>query len=172
MDGDGLVATISFKKCSEYFRKLQELGEAADKGKVIEDAVRAGAKPVADAIRKNLETLPEQDFQRLQEGQLFEGVSESQKEDLLNGFGLAPIKRDKRGFVHTKAGFEGYGSFPTPTYPRGVPNQLLAGAVESGSSVRQKTPFVAPAVKESRTEAITAMEDVIDQQMKEIFEGG
>lgn len=166
------MASISFKKCSDYYRRLQELGTVADKGEVIRDAVRAGAKPVADAIRDNIEQLPEQDFQRLPEGEIFRGISESQKEDLLDGFGLAPIQTQKNGFVHTKAGFDGYGRFPTPTYPKGVPNQLLAAAVESGSSVRLKTPFIAPAVKETRTQAIEAMEKVVDQQMKEIFEGG
>lgn len=166
------MASISFKKCSDYYRKLQELGEIAEKGDVIRDAVRAGAKPVADAIRENIEQLPEQDFQRLPEGETFSGISGSQKEDLLDGFGLAPIQTGRNGFVHTKAGFDGYGRFPTPTYPKGVPDQLLAASVESGSTVRQKTPFIAPAVKETRTEAITAMEAVIDQQMKDIFEGG
>lgn len=166
------MATISFKKCSDYYRMLQELGKEADKGTIVKTAVRAGAEPVADAIRKNIEQLPEQDFQRLPEGELFKGVSKSQKEDLLAGFGLAPVQASRTGFVHTKAGFEDYGSFPTPTYPQGVPNQLLAGSVESGSTVRQKTPFIAPAVKSTRKRAITAMEEVIDQQMKEIFEGG
>lgn len=166
------MATISFKKTSDYYRKLQELGEIAEKGEIIRDAVRAGAEPVADAIRKHIEQLPEQDFQRLPEGERFKGISGSQKEDLLDSFGLAPIQVGRNGFVHTKAGFDGYGSFPTPTYPQGVPNQLLAAAVESGSSVRQKTPFIAPAVKETRNESITAMEAEIDDEMKKIFEGG
>lgn len=166
------MATISFKKSSDFYRKLQELGEVADKGDAIKNAVKAGAKPVADAIRRRIEQLPEQGFQRLAEGQVFEGISASQKNDMLEGFGLAPIQTSKTGFVHTKAGFEGYGSFPTPTYPKGIPNQLLAGSVESGSSVRQKTPFITPAVRESRSEAVGAMEEVIDQQLKDIFEGG
>lgn len=166
------MARISFQKDSEYFAKMQELERQAEGREFIKEAVRQGAAPVADAIRDKLEKLPEQTFQRLPEGEVFKGISESQKEDLLNGFGLAPIQVSRNGFVHTKAGFEGYGSFPTPTYPKGVPNQLLAASVDSGSTVRQKIPFIAPAVKESRTEAVSAMEAVIDRKMKDIFEGG
>lgn len=166
------MAKISFSGCSDYYRKLQELEKAADERVVIKKAVAAGAAPVADAIRENIENLPEQGFQRLKSGDVFEGISASQKEDLLNGFGLAPILTGKKGFIHTKAGFEGYGSFPTPTYPQGVPNQLLAASVESGSSVRKKTPFIAPAVKATKAKSITAMEAVIDDEMKNIFEGG
>lgn len=166
------MAKITFKKSSEYFAKLQALEREAEGREFLKKAVRKGAEPVADAIRQRLEQLPQQDFQRLPAGEMFVGISNSQKEDLLNGFGLAPILVSRSGFIHTKAGFEGYGSFPTPTYPEGVPNQLLAASVESGSTVRKKTPFLAPAVKESRKEAIAAMEAEIDQSMKDIFEGG
>lgn len=165
------MAKISFKGQSEYFRKLQELQQAFAKDSTIEKAVRAGAAPVADRIRQNLEALPEEPFRKLQEGEIFHGIPKGQKQDLLDSFGLAPITRDRAGFVHTKAGFDGYGSFPTAEYPHGVPNQLVAAATESGSSVRQKMPFIRPAEKATRKDAIDAMEDVIDGEMKNIFGG-
>lgn len=166
------MARISFKNQSEYYLRLQKLESRFTKDETMEKAVYAGSSIVADQIRENLEKLPEQQFQRLPNGEVFKGISQHQKEDLGNGFGLTPIERDKRGFVHTKAGFEEYGSFPTPTYPKGVPNALLARAIESGSSVHQKTPFIAPAVKATRKKAIAAMEKVIDDEMKKIFGGG
>ena len=166
------MARISFKGQSDYSRKLQELALHYAKDTSLEKAVAAGAKPVADAIRHNLESVPTDGFQRLPDGATFSGLSESQKKDLEDGFGLTPISRDRNGFVHTKAGFDGYGSFPTPTYPHGVPNQLLAAATESGSSVRKKIPFIRPAVNKTRKESIEAMENSIDEDMKDIFEGG
>lgn len=169
MERDLLMARITFKGQSEYFEKLQQLEQAFAKNETLEKTVASGAKPVADQIRQNLEQIPARPFRKLQPGELIQGLSESEQKDLEDSFGLSPISRDKNGFVHTKAGFEGYGSFPTKTYPQGVPNALIARAVESGSSVRDKTPFVRPAVNATRKEAVEAMENVIDDELKKIF---
>ena len=163
------MAKIAFDGQSEYFAKLQQLEQVFAKDETLEKAVHAGAEPVADAIRSNLASLPEDEFRYLQPGETFTGIPKEQKEDLLAGFGLAPITRDGKGFVHTKAGFDGYGSHPTKAYPNGVPNGLIAAAAESGSSVRQKTPFVRPAVKATQEESVAAMERVIDEETKKIF---
>lgn len=135
----------------------------------LKKAVAAGAAVIADQIKANLEALPEEDFRKLGEGETFHGLPAGQKKDLVDSFGLAPIAKDKNGFIHTKAGFDGYGSFPTNTYPDGVPNQLLARSVESGSTVRQKMPFVEPAVKVKRREAVETMNDVLEDEFKSIF---
>lgn len=166
------MAKMTFHDQSKYYDKLRELEKVFAKDTAIEKAVHSGAKVVADEIRDNLENIPEDGFKRLKPGEVFTGLSNAEKQDLENSFGLTPISRDKNGLVHTKAGFDGYGSFPTPSYPQGVPNALLARAAESGSSVRKKTPFIRPAVKATREKAVEAMGDSIDETMKEIFEGG
>lgn len=163
------MAKITFKNGSEYENKLKKLEQLYASDAPLEKAVAAGAAVVADKIRSNLEALPEDEYRRLEEGESFHGIPKGQKKDLADSFGLTPIGRDKNGFVNTKAGFEGYGSYPTKAYPQGLPNALLARATESGSSVRQKTPFVEPAVKATRNEAVDAMGKVIDEQVKSIF---
>ena len=165
------MARITFRNQSDYFLKLQALEKCFAKEETLEKAVHAGSAIVADAIRENLEALPEEKFRHLDVylGDSFSAVPADQKKALADSFGLTPIQRDKNGFVHTKAGFDGYGSFPTNTYPRGVPNALIARAVESGSSVREKTPFVRPAVNTTRKEAVSAMEAVVDDELKQIF---
>lgn len=162
-------SVISFKNQEDYFLRLQKLAEMADKGETLKRAVHAGGAVVADAIRNRLEALPTESFHFLLDGEKFEQTPEGQKRDLVEGFGLTPIKEDRDGFIHTKAGFAGYGSYPTNTYPEGVPNQLIARAIESGSSVREKKPFVRPAVNAARKEAIAAMDKVIDDDLKKIF---
>lgn len=171
MERDLLMAKITFKSQSDYYLKLKAFESHFTKDATLEKAVAAGAAPVANQIRRNLEALPDEQFRFLDvyEGEHFDDVPKGQKRDLAEGFGLTPIERDKNGFVHTKAGFDGYGSFPTKTYPQGVPNALIARAVESGSSVREKTPFVRPAVNATRKEAVEAMENVIDGELKKIF---
>lgn len=165
------MARITFKNQSAYFLRLKAFESRFTKNAVLEKAVVAGSAVVADAIRENLEALPEEQFRLLDTfcGDYFSEVPTGQKKDLADSFGLTPIQRDKNGFVHTKAGFDGYGSFPTNTYPQGVPNALIARAVESGSSVRDKTPFVRPAVNATRKEAVAAMEEVVDDELKKIF---
>lgn len=121
--------------------------------------VRAGANPVADEIRKRLINLPEDKFRKLGKNEVFIGVPKQQKQDLLDSLGVAPADIDREGNANTKVGFQGYGSYPTKKYPKGVPNQLLARAIESGSSVRKKTPFVRPAVNSNKDKAIEAMQD-------------
>lgn len=165
------MAKITFKNTEKYYKKLQTLEEMYATDRAIEQAVYPGAGIVADAIRKNLEALPEEPFRHLQAGEMFHGLPKGQKEDLLAGFGVSPARRSREGFVHVKLGWDDYGSYPTETYPYGVPDQLLAGAVESGSSVRKKTPFIRPAVKATRQKAIDAMEEAIDAQIEKIFEG-
>lgn len=164
------VARVSFKGASDYALALKKLEFTAEQGKLLEDAVKAGAKPVADEIRRRLDALPSAPFERLSDGEKFGFLPEGQKRDLQDSFGLTPVDRDRRGFVHVKAGFDGYGSFPTKSYPKGVPNQLLARAVESGSSVREKTPFVRPAVNATRKEAEAEMDRVVRQELEKIFE--
>lgn len=191
------MARVSFKGAADYALALKELEFTAEQGKLLEDAVKAGADPVADEIRNRLVKLPHQRFvrlgywsggrrrfrvshgdmktQRLLMGKTsviekFRAVPTGQKKDLLDSMGITPIRRDKRGFVHVKVGFDGYGSFPTKTYPDGVPNALLARSVESGSSVREKTPFVRPAVNATRKQAVDEMEKVIVDGLKNIFE--
>lgn len=166
------MAKITFQEQSNFYEKLQQLEAVFAKDTAIESAVYSGAKIVADKIRDNLEGIPEDNFKRLKPGEVFTGLSNAEKRDLENSFGLTPISRDKNFFVYTKAGFDGYGSFPTPSYPQGVPNALLARTAESGSSVRRKTPFVRTAVKSTREEAVDAMGESIDKTIKEIFEGG
>ena len=159
------MARISFGRNSEYAKRLQEMERHFLKDEPIKKAVAAGAAVVADQIKANLEALPEEEFRKLGEGEIFRGLPAGQKKDLVDSFGLTPIEKD----IHTKAGFDGYGSFPTNAYPQGVPNQLLARSAESGSSVRQKTPFVEPAVKETRKEAVETMNAVLEDEFKSIF---
>lgn len=163
------MAKITFKEQDAFFKKLQELERHFEKEKTMKDAVYVGAGIVADEIRKNLENLPEEPFRHLDDD-IFQGVPTGQKKDLEESFGLTPIERGKDGFLHTHAGFDGYGSYPTKDYPKGLPNRLVARAVESGSSVRKKTPFIRPAVKATREKAVKAMEDIIDNEVKRIIE--
>lgn len=147
-----------------------QLSKLADP-ELAKDVVMAGAQPVADEIRKSLEALPEDKFRRLKKGEVFIGVPRQQKQDLLDSLGIAPPDVDYDGNTNTKIGFDGYGKIPTKKYPKGVPNQLLARAVESGSSVRKKTPFIRKAVNKAKKLAEAEMQKKLDEKIKIIMKG-
>lgn len=163
------MARITFKDGDEYADRLLRLASGSEE--VAKKAIYAGAKIVTDKVRANLEALPEESFRRLRGEDSFSGLPEAHKEDLMVSFGITPITEDRSGFWNAKIGFDGYGRFPTKTYPHGLPNQLLARAIESGSSVRQKRPFVAPAVRATRKAAVEAMGRVLDEEIKKNMKG-
>lgn len=162
------MARMTFKASDEYALKLSRL--ATDFDVVAKKAIFAGAKIVADKIRSNLEKVPTEKFRYLRGGDQFNGLTRTQKADLLESFGITPIKLDD-GYWTAKIGFDGYGSKPTNKYPQGIPNQLLARAVESGSSVRRKHPFVRPAVNATKKSVITEMDRVINEETEKIMGG-
>lgn len=164
------MAKISFKGAAAYADALKKLEFTAQLGKLLEEAAKAGAQPVADEIRRRLRILPEDKYRHLGPGEVFTGLPESQKEDLLDSLGVTPPQWDRTGFVNVKVGFDGYGSHPTKAYPKGLPNALLARSVESGSSVREKAPFVRPAVNATRKQAVEEMDRTITDGLKKIFE--
>lgn len=164
------MAKISFNGGDDFGVKLEKLGQMNARAS-IERAVAKAAGIVADAIRNALKAIPGRKDIYLWGGQMIYGVLEREKKDLLDSLGITPIKTDKQGYTHAKVGFDGYGSKPSRKYPKGTPNQLVAAAIESGSSIRKKVPFIRPTVNKVRSRAIKAMDESINNDIAEIFEG-
>lgn len=154
---------MTFKAGAEWALKLSRLEAGSDD--IAKKAIYAGANIVADAIKANLGGIPTETFHKLKDGEVLNSLSQTQKDDLAASFGVTPIELDKDGNWNAKIGFDGYGSKPSKKYPNGLPNQLLARAVESGSSVRAKHPFVRPAVNATRKQAQAEMGRVIDEEI-------
>lgn len=166
------MAKITFRDAKAYGVKLEMLQKHFSSDKPLEEAVEAGAGVLADAIRHSMDQLPTEQFRRLSKGEVFEGVPLGQFLELQKNFGISPVRRDRNGFINAKVGWEGYNKYPTKSYPQGLPNAMVAAAIESGSSVRAKHPFVRPAVKMSTPRALKAMADHIDADCQRVMEGG
>lgn len=156
----------------EYAKALASLWK--DSEEICKRAVYAGADVVANAIKQNLNSIPVEEGPNglppyAGEGEKLHGVSRRQKADLINAFGLAPMKNEG-DYINTKAGFGGYGSVKTKKYPKGVPNAMLMRSVESGTSFREKHPTVRPAVNKTRKQAQKIMEEEIDRQIRQRME--
>lgn len=157
------MAKIQMKGLDEYTKKLDDLEKRHDE--VAAKAVYAGAGIVADEIKKRLQdNLDDPAYAGLQEGQVFKGMNYEQTGDLLDSFGIAPIRAFADMNTSTKLGFDGYDE-------KGVPNQLKARAMESGTSKLKKRPFVRPAVNATKKPAISEMRNIIDGEYKKITGG-
>jgi len=137
---------MTFKAGDEYALKLSRLATNSDE--IAKKAIYGAAKIVADQIKSNLHGV----------------LSSEATGELAASFGIASIKTDLNDNWNTKIGFDGYDS-------EGVPNQLKARALESGTSTQPKRPFVRPAVNATKARAKAEMEKVIDEEVKKTMGG-
>lgn len=155
------------KGLNNYIAYLQSIEAVTDE--MIGEAVYDMAKVVADKVRANIEALPavsnEANIATYREG--YSRLSEPEKQGLMDGFGVSPLQDDS-GYRNVKLGFDGYNSVKTKKYPQGQPNALIARVTESGSSYREKTPFIRPAVNAARKPAEKAGQAKIDEKIKSI----
>ena len=98
------------------------------------------------------------------------GVTAPQKAGLIDGMGISPMQ-DDGGYLNVKIGFDGYNATKTEKYPQGQPNQLVARGVESGTSWKQKKPFIRPAINASKSRAEAEMARILDQEIEKITKG-
>ena len=139
------MARMTFKAGDEFALKLSRL--SADSDRIAKQAIYAGAKVVADEIKNSLEGV----------------LSPEATGDLADSFGITPISQDRDGNWNARLGFDGYDR-------NGVPNQLKARALESGTSKQPKRPFARPAVNRTRKKAQAEMARTIDEEIYKLEE--
>ena len=118
---------------------------------VMKAAVYAGCGVLADAIKAESQSLPE-DSGYKPKGRKRNVVGTNDKKMLQERLGVSHIDAtgDKADAV---VSFSGYNGRPTKKYPMGVPIPLIARSIESGSSVREKNPFIRRAFNNAKTKA-------------------
>lgn len=161
------MAKWTMEGMSDYIAYLQSISGVTDEA--IGAGVYAMAEVVADKVRANIQALPtvsnEANIATYRQG--YSRLSDLEKEGLLDGFGVTPMQ-DDGGYKNVKLGFDGYNSVKTKKYPQGQPNVLIARVTESGSSYRQKTPFMRTAVNASRKEALEKGREAVDRVLGDI----
>lgn len=155
------MAKLKFQGLEEYEAQLLKLQTVSRT--CVGKAIYEGAKVVADAVKDNIESIPI-DRRRVSK-QMLTGITETQKQGLRDGFGIAKIQNEN-GYVHVKIGFDGYNGAITKKYPNGQPNSVIARSVNSGTSFRQRFPFVDNAVNATKAAAEQKMKDTFDKTLK------
>lgn len=161
------MATITFKSGEEYMLKLTRL-EKETVEKVCGPAIHDGAKVVADAIRAELQTVPTDEGWGTQEHPVV-GPKKTQKAALLGTLGITSMQKDNDGMYNVKIGFDGYNNIRSKRWPQGQPNQMVARAIESGTSWMSKNRFVGKAVSRVKKQALTAMQKRAESEINKIM---
>ena len=161
------MAKITFKKGDEYLFKLSKLANEAIK-EVCGPAIYDAAGLVADNIMEEFKKVPT-DERFGTEGTPAIGPKKIQKKALYECYGITKMEEDADGFLNVKIGFDGYSDIKTKKWPNGQPNQLIARAIESGTSYMVKHPFVKQGVAKSRKKALEIMKKKVDEGVEKIM---
>jgi HK97 gp10 family phage protein len=137
------MATAKMYADDDFEMMLGNLGDQS--GAIAKKAVYAGAKIVADRMKVNLQKI----------------LSPAATGKLVDALGITPIKQ-KNGEWSAKVGFDGYDN-------NGVAFQLIARALESGTSTRPAKPFARPTLNQTRKQVVAEMNRVINEEIQKII---
>ena len=65
-------------------------------------------------------------------------------------------------------GFDGYNSHITKKYPKGHANQMIANAINKGTSFLQAQPFINRTRSKARNAAVEEMQKELDKGIKKL----
>ena len=153
------------KGAEEFSAKLAGLA-GNDVITVMKAAVYAGAEIIADQVKAEIQNLPEQSGY-MPEGKKRNVIGTNDKRMMQERLGISHMKAEGDK-VSLAVGFNGYNDRPTKKYPRGVPIPLIARSIESGSSVREKNPFIRRAFNACKSRAQAAMNEAADKEIQKI----
>lgn len=158
------MARMNFSGAAGLAEKLDQFG--AKSQQVAKTCLYDGAGIVADAIRASVDSIPvfvpDGTWHRPMPGLFAEDLA-----DLKSAIDIARFQDTADG-PNTQIGFGGYARRKEKDFPSGVPIALLARSIESGSSVRQKHPFFRRAVNASKAKAVAAMQQRLNEEIKEL----
>lgn len=160
------MAKLKMQGLEEYERQLLKLKNISRE--CIGQAIYDGAGVVADAVKQGIVSLPV-DEGPAKRGGMLHGINLAQKQGLSDGFGIARMQ-DENGFLHVKLGFDGYNSVKTKSFPNGQPNSMIARSLQTGTSFRQRIPFVDQAVSKTKQACEDAMKKKFDEALEKALQ--
>lgn len=157
------MAKVDYSGLETYMADLNKLNsELAVRG-ICKRSIYKGVEVLADGIRNQIKST-------VTHANAKNGMTKAEQQALLKGLGTSNIN-SAQGDLSGKIGFDGYGDFPTAKWPKGVPIPLTARSLIKGTSWRVKADFVGPAVRKLKDKAVSAMDDEIEDAIKEKMKG-
>lgn len=164
------MPSIRLDGLDDLFAKLKTLADGSAIEKVQKHAVFEGMRVIKDEVEAQIRALPEKEGYIETKRLPRNVVTKKEKAELLKHIGISKMEV-KNGDVNNSISFEGYTSIKTAKYPNGIPAVLIARSINSGSSVRQKHPFMRQARAAAKQKAIQAATDAALESLGEIMEG-
>lgn len=181
------MAKLEMTGLNEFMVYLSRLQDRRITEQICESVLNAGAEVMLDAVRERLDAIPK--IGKAEETEITKkiykikrkspasgsitprpgirtGITEEERENLSSSLGKSPM-REKDSVYDVKIGFAGYGKRKTKKYPSGVPNQLLARAINSGTSFRFKTNFLTYAQNDARRDVLQKMQEELEKQIQQ-----
>jgi hypothetical protein len=157
------LAKCKIEGISEYTAQLNRL--EADSLPIIRKCIYDGAAIMADAIKGAIDQIPTRSNKVFGTDQnMLTGITARQKDGLRNSFGISPMS-DRNNQQSVKLGFDGYNDVVTDKYPSGQPNQLIARAIESGTSWLQPCHFMSKAQNANKAAVEAKMAETCDAEI-------
>lgn len=159
------------KELEKYASRLAKLGEKEAEvcGKTIYEMANIAADEVKNKLNGLHAISDAEGIKRYKKGERAQ-LTYKAKQGLIDSFGISRLQ-DDGGFRNVKLGFDGYNTVKTKAYPKGQPNILIAGSVESGTSFMDKQPFMRPAIKAAKSKCLKKAQETFDKEVKKIMEG-
>ena len=140
------MAKATWKMPEDFLMKVSRLNEKTDE--ILPRVLEAGAEVVESKVRSNLQSV------------IGKGTKEPSRStgQLLSALGTSPAMQDRDGNFNVKVGF---------AEPRsdGDSNAKIASVLEYGKSGQPAKPFLKPAKSSSKSAAINAMKDKLEQEV-------
>lgn len=163
------MAKCRIEGLSEYTQQLERLEQ--DATPIIQKCLYEGAAVMADAVSSAIGKIPTRGTAEFgTETHMLTGITEAQKQGLIESFGITKMS-DRDNVQNVKVGFDGYNNVKTKAYPNGQPNQLIARAIESGTSWLQPCHFMSKAVNSTKQAVVDRMSEVCDQEIQQRMGG-
>jgi HK97 gp10 family phage protein len=158
------MARLTIKTTADFWVKLQRLADNADD--IAKKAIYEGAGIMADEIRARLEqNLADPTYLGSKAGVDVKNVGYTATGGMADALGVTKIqKKGTGGNWNAHIGWDGY-----ENGDKSRAYQLLANAMESGTSTMRARPFIKPAVEAKRTAVEDKMNEIIDDEFEKIL---
>lgn len=158
---------------TEYGNKLAEKATPKQTADIFKQVLYVGAAVLADEVRRQIETIPEhgEDVHEFTPGKKLVGLTPTQKQGLRDGMGISPMKV-QNGLWSIKVGFKWYNKRRRKTgrYKDGEPNQMIANAIEKGTTYRARFQFQNAAVHRAEAQAVETMRKMYESIVRSVME--
>lgn len=148
---------------NETLKMLESIEGNTDE--ILEDVLREGAMIATDEMREQISKLRTSDEYEGGDGKRF--AKKSDVKGLLDSLGFAPV-RFKDTVVDSNVGFDGYNNDKTKKYPKGHANQMIANAINKGTSFMIAQPFINRTKKAAEAKVNEVMQKKLDEEIQKL----